>query len=118
MSWSHGNGKGALVIAIASATLLAPYLVEAQDKPAPAPKTELVPGQARHRPATLDYDSAQRRAALYADEALERTALSTLGEVLVARLHDPTDEMLGATLRPVDDVLRAQLGIAAGRGLL
>jgi serine protease Do len=38
--------------------------------------------------------------------------------LLRAKLRDPTDEMLGATLQPIDDTLRAQLGIPPGQGLL
>jgi hypothetical protein len=37
---------------------------------------------------------------------------------LVARLVDPADETLGATLQPVGPVLREQLRIPAGRGVL
>ncbi len=43
---------------------------------------------------------------------------SNLDNLLVARLVDPTDGLLGATLQPVGDVLRAQLDIPAGQGLL
>jgi membrane-associated protease RseP (regulator of RpoE activity) len=43
---------------------------------------------------------------------------SLVSEVLLARLHDPADEPLGATLQPVGDVLRAQLDLPAGQGLL
>src|SRR5262249_51279911 len=98
--------------------LFTAHPVRAQDKQAPAPKVDVVPGQVRNRQTVVDYDGTQLRAVLGADEALEGTAVSALGDVLVGRLHDPTDEMLGATLQPVNDVLRAQLGIPAGRGLL
>jgi serine protease Do len=36
----------------------------------------------------------------------------------LAVFHDPADEVLGATLQPVSDSLRAQLGIPAGQGLV
>ncbi len=38
--------------------------------------------------------------------------------LFVARLQDQGDELLGATLQPVGDTLRAQLDIPAGQGLL
>jgi len=41
-----------------------------------------------------------------------------LARVLVSQVVDPADEMLGATLQSVGDVLRAQLDIPAGQGLL
>jgi membrane-associated protease RseP (regulator of RpoE activity) len=37
---------------------------------------------------------------------------------IFAKVLDPGDEMLGATLQPVGDALRAQLDIPAGQGLL
>jgi membrane-associated protease RseP (regulator of RpoE activity) len=36
----------------------------------------------------------------------------------IARLRDTADDMLGATLQPVGDTLRTQLGIPAGEGLV
>jgi C-terminal processing protease CtpA/Prc len=39
-------------------------------------------------------------------------------DLLVAAIQDPSDEMLGATLQPVSEVLRAQLDLPAGQGLL
>jgi membrane-associated protease RseP (regulator of RpoE activity) len=41
----------------------------------------------------------------------------TTADLFVANA-DPLEELLGATLKPVDDVLRAQLVIPAGQGLL
>jgi serine protease Do len=38
--------------------------------------------------------------------------------LLFASFYDQSDEMLGATLKPVGDALRAQLNIPAGQGLL
>jgi C-terminal processing protease CtpA/Prc len=43
---------------------------------------------------------------------------TSLNQVLVARFKDPADEMLGATLEPVGDTLRAQLAIPEGQGVL
>src|SRR5262245_49317730 len=36
----------------------------------------------------------------------------------IARLWDSADDLLGATLQPVGDTLRAQLDIPAGQGLV
>src|SRR5262249_4482623 len=41
-----------------------------------------------------------------------------LSEVVVARVQDPADEVLGATLQPAGDALRAQLAPPPGQGLL
>ncbi|HLJ95650.1 MAG TPA: PDZ domain-containing protein [Gemmataceae bacterium] len=37
---------------------------------------------------------------------------------LLFTVRDPADELLGATLQPIDDTMRAQLDIPAGQGLL
>ena len=42
----------------------------------------------------------------------------TTRDFLVSGLFDPVSDLFGATLRPVDDILRSQLEIPAGRGLL
>src|SRR3954468_7632634 len=53
-----------------------------------------------------------------------RTAVDLDGDltawqnVLVARVIDQADELLGATLQPISDALRAQLALPAGEGLL
>lgn len=43
---------------------------------------------------------------------------TTTTDILLSGLYDPISDLFGATLRPVDDILRSQLEIPAGRGLL
>ena len=52
-------------------------------------------------------------------EAQDRaTAQFLTRDLVIADLSQGTDDLLGARLKPVDDVLRAQLAIAAKQGLL
>lgn len=39
-------------------------------------------------------------------------------QILVGQLVDPADELLGATLQPVSEALRAQLAVPAGQGVV
>jgi membrane-associated protease RseP (regulator of RpoE activity) len=48
----------------------------------------------------------------------QRYALHSSGELIASEFFAPESEMLGATLQPLGDTLRAQLGIPAGQGLV
>jgi membrane-associated protease RseP (regulator of RpoE activity) len=102
MNYSQWCKQGGVLAALAVTALLAAAPARAQNPAVPAA------GADRNRPLAIDVDQV----------GLPDKIVADLNDVLVARLHDPADELLGATLRPVGDTLRAQLGIPAGRGLL
>jgi C-terminal processing protease CtpA/Prc len=120
MKTSRLNAKGLLFAGLIGTTLLAASLVQAQDNPRRREGTEATAqlpkgedAKARPQPikelltrAVLDYDNA--------GTAKDVSALLT--QVLVT--YDQGDETLGATLKPIDDALRAQLDIPAGQGVL
>jgi membrane-associated protease RseP (regulator of RpoE activity) len=112
MSYFRCSRNGVVLAALIGMALLAAYPVWAQNQPAPKPDPKGTPEQA------LQYLGATARG-----EPLP-VLLSTVDSdgsanlVIDTQLHDPVDEMLGATLQPVSDTLRAQLSIPAGQGLL
>jgi C-terminal processing protease CtpA/Prc len=93
MTWFHqSTPRPILVLAMAAVFVLAAS-VHAQNQPQPKSSIQGAPGQ----PAD---------------------SLSTLEDLVLGSFFAPNDELLGATLQPVGEALRAQLGLAAGQGLL
>jgi C-terminal processing protease CtpA/Prc len=116
MSHIRWSRKGAVLAALIGTTLLAAYPVWAQNQPTPKTNTKQKPDQVLN---LLDVAGGKPiQALLEIDASINSDAQNLTDLILAARLHDPADEMLGATLQPVSDTLRAQLGISAGQGLL
>jgi serine protease Do len=119
MSFSHWHGKSFVLAILIGATLVATYPIRAQDQPPkPEANSQVVPVLIRsHLFAEGHGDDKDKQALLAATE----NALANLSdELYIAWLDglDKSDELLGATLQPVGDLLRAQLPIPAGQGLL
>jgi serine protease Do len=93
--------------------LLAVYPTQAQNQPSTSPPADKTPAitQANTRDAAIL--ALQTLAAREGD-----SAYTLLRQAAAVQLVDPVDEMLGATLQPVSDAMRAQLEIPAGQGLL
>jgi C-terminal processing protease CtpA/Prc len=102
MSESRWSRKVLLLTALIGTTLLAAYPVPAQDPAASKP----------------DSQGVRERALFRLTEIADFDRDGFPDKWVVASLRDPADELLGATLQPVTDALRAQLEIPAGQGLL
>jgi serine protease Do len=114
MSASFRN-KGGNVLAILAGTVLlaaSPGRAVAQ-----APAGDVLN---KARPTqTTEYQDEYRKAAFNALAVQRADATNFAGVVNeVFAFREQGDELLGATLQPVGDALRAQLDIAAGQGLL
>jgi C-terminal processing protease CtpA/Prc len=84
--------------------------------PGPAPAQNVTPPKAASRfPPKAQYQPPQAQYQIVTDAD---SSTNLVNEVLVGGLKEPADELLGATLQPVGDTLRAQLAIPAGQGLL
>jgi membrane-associated protease RseP (regulator of RpoE activity) len=92
-----------MLAALIGTTLLAAGNVRAQNPTTPGTDNEVVSGQVQNRLSVL---------------VTGEDLATSLTAGLVAGLQDPAEELLGATLRPVGNTLRAQLDIPAGQGLL
>lgn len=101
MSESRWSRKVLLLAALTGTPLLAAYPVPAQDPATPKPDGQGV----RYRP-------------LFVADIADWDGDGAPDKWVVASLRDPADELLGATLQPVGDALRAQLELRAGQGLL
>ena len=100
--WSR---KGAVLTALIVTTLFVACPVRAQNPKAPKTPTDFSPDQGQKELSVL----------IQGDGGV---VPNWTNELLAVGLHDSVDEMLGATLQPVGDTLRAQLDISAGRGLV
>jgi serine protease Do len=98
----HWSRKAAVSAALIGMALLAAYPVLAQNPTSPKADNE------------RDYD----RARLLLSTALDADRDRLTAGFLLGAIRDPADELLGATLQPISDALRAQLEIPAGQGLL
>ncbi len=115
MNFSRWSKRGGALAALIGTTLLAADPVQAQNRTTPGTDNQVVvPLRGQNRISTIEL-------------GIERTSFpgwfdpfvaDGTKNALLARLHDPADQMLGATLQPIDDTLRVQLGIPAGEGLL
>jgi serine protease Do len=105
------HGLSYLLTVVIGATLVGTCPLWAQDQPPRHGANPQVPVLIRNHLVGLNEDKPIQ--ALITDgDSLE------LNDLLVANLVEPTDELLGATLHPVSDLLRSQLSIPAGQGLL
>jgi serine protease Do len=109
------------LVASRAGALLGAMLLTVSQASAQNPTTNTDAGAAPVKKGRADSDtwrlsgrSADDKALQLLTDDYERLA----SQWLLAAVLDPADELLGATLRPVDDTLRAQLGIAKGQGLL
>jgi membrane-associated protease RseP (regulator of RpoE activity) len=99
------NRNLGMLAALVGTMFLATYQVRAQNPGTPKTDFEVVAGQAQ--------DPLSRWMIAGAD-----LTPNWEKDFLVAELQNPMDELLGATLQPVGDTLRAQVDIPAGQGLL
>lgn len=92
-------------------------------------RSQTQPPAAPQKPAKASVDSvwldqaielkhAGRTANFVADMDLSESQARNVAEFLVGQLSDPMGELLGATLQPVGETLRAQLDLPKGQGLL
>jgi C-terminal processing protease CtpA/Prc len=98
MNGSRRSWLGGVLAALMVTTLLTAGAARAQDRDIPLTV----------KISDINADDANLKGKIVAD----------LDDLVVATIHELADEMLGATLRPVGDTLREQLGIPAGQGLL
>ncbi len=89
---SRWSLRSLALVALLAATFAGPNPVRAQNQLQPKFNESSLQG------LIVDYDGAEN--------------------LIVANLSRPMDELFGATLEPVDDVLRSQLEIPAGQGVL
>jgi serine protease Do len=106
MNFFRLNRNLAGIAALIATTLFATYPLRAQDAETPKPDTEL---------AQVQEQNDLWQAFILADQTGQPTWVNDLVTVGVP---NPADELLGATLQPIGDTLRAQLDIPAGQGLL
>jgi C-terminal processing protease CtpA/Prc len=102
MSSSRWCRKGCVFVALVGATLGLAYPVGAQNTPAPG----------------ADTANRNKFRARLATGVAAGDLVGYVDDVLVATAQDQADELLGAALQPVGDVLRSQLEVPAGQGLL
>jgi serine protease Do len=116
MNSSHWSKKAAALAALMGTTLLPAYPIQAQNPVTLTTDTEGGPGRPLSRgPLAL----VQRAPGLELGlDQLRKTWGVADSNTFVVTFQDPADEMLGATLQPVGDTLRAQLAIPPGQGLL
>jgi C-terminal processing protease CtpA/Prc len=106
MNSSHWSTRGGVLAALVGIMLLAANPVQAQKRPTPRWNTQvLTPLQEGNRISAIEL-------------GFDPFAAESNKNAWFATVHDPADQVLGATLQPIDDTLRAQLGIPAGEGLL
>lgn len=106
MRTSYASGPGFAVLLAAVLGLACPFRVAAHPE-APTPP----PGGA---PVASDAEIRFTKQPVAANEY----AAALTEYVLAARLTDHSEELQGVTLQSVGEALRAQLGLAAGQGLL
>jgi C-terminal processing protease CtpA/Prc len=97
--------KSAMLAVLIESTLFATYPVLAQDPDKEAVGNTIVTGQ------------VQSLGKIYANTINNGTPADLVSQSLLA-IMGPADDLLGATLQPVGDTLRAQLGLPAGQGLV
>jgi membrane-associated protease RseP (regulator of RpoE activity) len=129
MSNACNNSSVALAMVVGAALALAGAARAQSESTSKDPR---LPEQQRVREIAVDRERARTEDGkrIVADDlvlfgaaqdqplALYTDRLATPTEGVIARLVDPADETLGATLQPVGPALRAQLRIPAGQGLL
>src|SRR5260370_14083667 len=97
------------ILAVIGTTFLGACSAQAQEaKRWREMKIEATPNQAQDR----------FWASAVVDDQLDPATLSAYRHWTIARLQGPADDLLGATMQPVGDALRAQLDIPAGQGLV
>jgi membrane-associated protease RseP (regulator of RpoE activity) len=104
MTYSCCTRQGAVFAAFIGSMLLPVCSVRAQNPDTPTNKPAALAVQRLNPVSTVAFDS-------------DGATLTDVANV-VAAFRDPLDELLGATLQPVGDTLRAQLDLPAGQGLL
>ena len=111
---SRWNRKRVLVAAVIGTMLLVACPVQAQNPRSPRDNTAVAPIEVDSLPNTVEVGDGKPLQVLnsWLDELYDLTALEgergvvADHEILLARLHDPADETLGVTLRPVSEALR------------
>lgn len=101
--------KKTVVLAALIVMTIASYPVRGQEKNTEKPKSESVPS---------DLLDTERIRTDYLNVYSNNLAAIDFTNQAILALQGPSDNLLGATLQPVGDTLRTQLGIPVGQGLV
>ena len=113
MSCTQWAKRGIVPTIVIGTMLFAAYPTRAQNQPSTTPATDKTPATTQLKPREAATQALQSFVARD-----EHSANALLRLAAAVQVVDPVDEMLGATLQPVSDAMRAQLEIPAGQGLL